>query len=340
MAPDSGPAPYPRGTRNAARGTLVIQTAWLGDVVLTLPLIQSLAARFGPVDVLVTPSAVPLVEQDPAVRRAIAWDKRGAGRGAGGLLRLAAALRRAGYGRAFLPHRSLRSALLARLAGIPERTGYAGSGLASFLYTARVARPPVGHEPARLLALAGTAARPGTPWFTVTARDRERAAGWLDRQGVRRPFVVLAPGARWATKLWPGYPELARRLDLQAVVVGGAEERPLARLISEAVPGRASSAAGELTLRESAAVIEQATLVVTNDSAPLHLAVALARPVIAIAGPTGPAPGFEPPATVGRVVAHPDLACRPCSAHGPERCPLGHHRSCRSTGSWRWWSRC
>jgi heptosyltransferase-2 len=76
-------------------------------------------------------------------------------------------------------------------------------------------------------------------------------------------------------------------------------------------------------------VIAQAGLVVSNDSVALHLAVALGRPVIGVVGPTGPAPGFAPLPPHGAIVAHPDLACRPCSPHGHARCPLGHHRCMR-----------
>ena len=132
---------------------LVIQTAFLGDVVLTTGLLALLAQRWGPVDVVTTPAALPLIETHPAVRRAIAYDKRGHDRGIRGLLRLAARLRLGYYARAYLPHRSLRSAMLARLADIPERIGFAGSP-AAWSYTKRVPRPASGHEAERILGLA------------------------------------------------------------------------------------------------------------------------------------------------------------------------------------------
>ena len=97
----------------AAGAALVIQTAFLGDVVLTTPLLEALARRHGPVDVVTTPAAAPLLETHPAVRRVIPYDKRRADRGPRGLLRLARTLRAARYGIAYLPHRSLRSAALA-----------------------------------------------------------------------------------------------------------------------------------------------------------------------------------------------------------------------------------
>lgn len=313
------------GTRNAEPGTLVVQTAFLGDVVLTLPLIQQLAAQYGPADVLVTPSALPLVAGQAGVRRVLSYDKRGADRGIAGLRRVAGLLRSEGYAHAFLPHRSLRSALLARLAGIPERTGFSG-GIAGLLHTRRVARPVERHESQRLLSLTGAALEIPQPWFRISADDRRSVEEWLTAHGVGPEFIVMAPGARWATKRWPGFDKLARRLDSPIVVIGGPEDREVAGRIVGAAPARLYSAAGELSLTQSAALIARATRVISNDSLALHLAVALGRPVVAVVGPTGPAPGFAPPAPLGLVVAHPTLACRPCSPHGHDRCPLGHHR--------------
>jgi lipopolysaccharide heptosyltransferase II len=314
-----------RGTRNPEPGTLVVQTAYLGDVVLTLPLMQRLAAKFGPVDVVATPAAMPLLAAQPGVRRAIAYDKRGTDRGWAGLSRLAGVLRQRHYPRAYLPHRSLRSALLARLAGIPERIGFSG-GLAAFWHTARVERPTDGHETARLASLAGTGAPIAAPWFTLTGEDRQAAAAWLAARGLQGDFMVLAPGARWATKRWPYFPALASNLPLPVVAIGSAEDRPMGGAIEAAAPGRAHSAAGAVALTVSAALIERSTLVVSNDSVALHLAGALARPVVALAGPTGPAPGFGPFSAADSVLGHSDLPCRPCSVHGHARCPLGHHR--------------
>jgi heptosyltransferase-2 len=181
----------------------------------------------------------------------------------------------------------------------------------------------------RLLSLAGSDRMPRPPWITLTDRDRQRADDWLRAAGIDQPFIVLAPGARWGTKRWPGFPELAARLDLPSAVVGGAEDARLADGVVSAAPDRARNAAGHLDLRESAALIDRAALVVTNDSLPLHLASALGRPSVAVFGPTSPAFGFGPLQPEDQVVEHPDLGCRPCSAHGPAACPLGHHRCMR-----------
>jgi heptosyltransferase-2 len=311
--------------------SLVIQTAHLGDLVLTLPLLTRLAERHGILDLVTTPAALPLAETHPAVRRAIPFDKHGSARGLPGLVTLGRELRAQRYSQVYLPHGSLRSAVLARLTGAPQRIGFAGTP-GSFLYTRRVRRPETGHMTERLLALANGGPLPATPWLTVTDRDRARAAAWLAEAGVSARFIVLAPGARWGTKRWPYFAELGQRLSTAMVVVGGPEDVAIGEAIVERAEGRARSAVGQLALRESAALIERSICVVTNDSLALHLASALGRPAVAIFGPTAPAFGFGPWHTDDRVVELASIPCRPCSLHGPARCPRTHHRCMRDLG--------
>jgi len=305
--------------------TLLIQTAFLGDVVLTTPLLAVLAERHGPLEVVTTPAAAPLLETHPAVAAVIRYDKRAADRGLVGIVRLARRLRARKYERVYLPHRSWRSAALALLSGARERIGFADSPAAAS-YTRRVPRPETGHEVERLLTLAGGGEAAAAPvWIELTAEDRAAADAWLRERRIGDGFVALAPGSIWGTKRWPGYAELAAALDAPVVVVGGPEDAPLAEAVAAAA-GRGYSAAGILGLRVSAALIARAAVLVTNDSAPLHLATATGTPVVAIFGPTVTAFGFGPRGARDRVVEHPGLECRPCSAHGPQVCPLGHHR--------------
>ena len=314
-------APLPPGA------TLVIQTAFLGDVVLTTPLLAALAPHDGPVDVVTTPAAAPLLEGHPAVRRVLRYDKRGADAGLRGLWRVGGELRRAGYQRAVLPHRSWRSAALALLADIPQRIGFAGAP-AAITYTARVPRAAEGHEVERLLALAPDTSSVPPVALGLTTADRATADRWLAERGVEPGFVALAPGSIWGTKRWPYYPELAAVLDRPIVVLGSRDDAVLAEAVVAAAPGRAHSAAGELDLRAAAALLERASVLVTNDSAPLHLATAVGTPIVALFGPTVPAQGFGPRGARDRTLGV-TLGCRPCSAHGPQVCPLVHHRCMR-----------
>jgi lipopolysaccharide heptosyltransferase II len=309
--------------------TLVIQTAFLGDVVLTTPLLSALAERHGPLDVVTTPAAAVLLETHPAVAEVIRYDKRGAEAGTAGLWRLGRRLRARRYVRVYLPHGSWRSAALALLTGAAERTGFADS-TAAVTYTTRVPAADHGHQIDRLLSLAGPRVGAVPPVsLGLTRDDRLAAERWLAQRGIGPGFVALAPGSIWGTKRWPYYPALAAATAGAIVVLGGEEDAALAAEIQAAAPGRTHSAAGTVSLRAAAALLEQAAVLVTNDSAPLHLATAAGTPVVAVFGPTVPAFGFGPRGQRDLVVEHDRLACRPCSSHGPRVCPLGHHRCMR-----------
>ena len=297
--------------------------------MLTTPLLEALAARHGPVDILTTPAAAPLVETHHAVRRAIPYDNRGADRGLRRFVGLVRELRAARYEVAYLPHRSLRSAALAWLARIPKRVGFTDGW--PLFYTDVRPRPLASHEIDRLLALADREPGGARPSLELTAADRRAAERFLDAHGIGTPFIAFAPGSIWGSKRWPYYQELAERLASRTaiVLVGGPEDAGLgAEIVAAAVRqgGRAASACGALTLRESADVIRRAALLVTNDSAPLHVAQAVATPTVAIFGSTVPAFGFGPRGPRDQIVELAGLMCRPCSAHGPATCPLGHHR--------------
>jgi len=309
--------------------TLVVQTAFLGDVVLTTPLFSALAADHGPVDVVTTPIAASLIETHPAVRKVIPYDKRGSDRGWAGLRNLARRLRTERYERAYLPHRSLRTATLGVVAGIPTRIGFSGAW--SFLYTEARPKPALGHESDRLLALADKPPGVYPPQLRPTAVDAQAAAALIDGA-----FVALAPGSIWGSKRWPYYPELARQLvdHVPVVVVGGQDDVGLGEEIQKAATGgngrqRVVNSCGKLTLRQSAALIGRASVLVTNDSAPLHLATAMGTPIVALFGPTVTEFGFGPLRPGDVALGIDELPCRPCSSHGPPQCPLGHHRCMR-----------
>ena len=315
--------------------SLVIQTSFLGDTILTTPLLMQLARR-GAVDVVVTPASATLLANHPAVRRILVYDKRGADRGLGGFLDLGRQLRAEHYDVAFLAQGSLRSGALALLSRAPSRVGFDTSA-GRWFYTKRVAYRDDLHHAARLLRLARPNGRPATldelkPSLFPGDAERSAVDARLAAAGVRSGelIVALAPGSVWGTKRWPYYPELGAMLAPRArvVVVGGPEDADLAKAIVSAVP-QAVDATGKLSLLASAELIGRAAVIVTNDSSPLHLASAMGTPTIAIFGPTVPSFGFGPLAPGSVVAGHDALPCRPCDRHGPQRCPLGHHKCMR-----------
>jgi heptosyltransferase-2 len=319
-------------------GSLVIQTSFLGDVILTTPLIRELAKR-GPVDVLVTPQGATVLANNPDIRTVIPYDKRGTYGSALNLWQTVRELRtRRPYDAAYLAQGSFRSGLLAVMTGAKRRIGFASS-TGRALYTEQLPYKPDRHHAERLWSLAmSECADPPIP-DQIRPRlypsDEERLTvdRLLRRAGsLEEPFVALAPGSAWGTKRWPYYVELARRISEYAriAIIGSKADGPVAEEICAAIPaGCAVNAVGELSLLASAELIGRAQAIVTNDSAPQHLASAMGTPTLTIFGPTVPEFGFGPLAERHAVAGLEGLSCRPCDRHGPQRCPLGHWRCMR-----------
>lgn len=318
---------------------LVIHTAFIGDVVLVTPLLADLKRMYpeASVDVMVTPRARPILDCDPHVEQVIVFDKRGNDAGLRGFMRLAAQVRRGAYDWVVSPHRSLRSALLARWSGASVRIGFDTSA-GRLLFNRVVTYRPDLHEIDRNRLLLSTweeVTDPSSLCVYVCESDRQQVDSILDVAGFQYELktVALAPGSVWKTKRWPlnYFKALVGLLvdePLNIILLGGAEDRELTDQIAHLWPERVLNLAGELSLRESTEVIRRSTTLVTNDSAPMHLGAAVNIPVIALFGPTVPSFGFAPQGDQ-HIIVEKRLDCRPCSRHGGPRCPLKHHKCMR-----------
>jgi len=339
--------------------SLVVQTSFLGDIVLTTPLISELASR-GPVDVLTTPEGATILSNNPTIRNLIVYDRRECDSGLVGFGRTVGRIRHAGlygsaesskpqpddnagYDAAYMAQGSLRSAMLVTAAGVKRRIGFNTSQGRRF-YTDRVEYRADRHHAERLWWLANPdSSEPPRrdqimPSLFPTAEDDQTAGAVVREQlaDISRPFIALAPGSVWATKRWPFYPELALKIAeaFNVVVVGGGADLAIGDVIVSQLPqGCAANAAGRLGILASAALIGRSVALVTNDSAPQHLASAMNTPTITTFGPTVPEFGFGPLARNSRVAGRDGLACRPCDRHGPQKCPLGHWRCMRELSS-------
>jgi heptosyltransferase II len=336
--------------RATGQHQLVVQTSFLGDTVLTTPLIAELATR-GPVDVVVTPASAPLLARNPDIHELFVYDKRGADAGLLGFRRLAQRVRApdaregAPPAIAYLAQRSARSGALALAAGYTQRVGFEASA-GQTLYTARVPYRDDRHHAERLWRLAFHAESNGArdtppdggamrPKLFPGSEERAAVDALLGPDIDSRPLIALAPGSVWATKRWPGYAELAKRLAARyrLALIGGRSDSSDAASIAEFSGAQGVvDGTGSLTLLASAELIGRAKLLVTNDSAPQHLASAMGTPTITIFGPTVEEFGFGPLAPTSISLGLDALACRPCHHHGPPRCPLGHWRCMRELG--------
>jgi heptosyltransferase-2 len=312
---------------------LLVRLSSLGDVVLATAAVEALAASLpsATVHVVSRTAHVGIFRRNPRVESVLGWEPRTAQRG------LVALLARGGYDWIVDLQGTPRTRALALAVRGPRwsriRKGSLRRRAAAWLH--RPGLLPECHVVERYVAaLRPLGVRPGAgrPRVYLAEEDRMRAEALLRGEGWdgARRLVGLAPGARWATKAWPakGWAHLAAELGAGGaalpVLVGAESDRSLCEAIGAQASGGCLNLAGRTPPLETAAVLERCSVLVTNDSAPMHLSTAVGTPVVALFGPTVPAFGFRPMGDRD-VVLERELPCRPCSVHGGERCPRGHH---------------
>ena len=328
----------------------VWNTAFLGDAILTLPLLQTLRALYpdAVVDFWVRKGVGSLFADHPAITNVYEYDKRGKDRGAWRSLQLGRRIAEKQYGLWISAHGSFRSGIIARWSRAAMRIGYAEPISNALFYTHTVPRAFAEYdEIERLLRLlqpleGEKRSFPLVDWpeITVAQESRDAAACFFAslRAESAAPVLGIHPGSVWATKRWPleYFADIAARAakkGASVLVFGGpgAEEGMAAETVDLAKFGLSKTEqekiinlAGKLSLPELAAYIGNLSCYLTNDSGPMHLAWPQRTPVTALFGPTVRSLGFFPRGESATVMELP-LACRPCGLHGAEKCPLGHH---------------
>jgi len=323
---------------------LVAQTSFLGDVVLSTPVCAAVKrCRPGAhVTMWVRPDTAGILTDHPHVDAVVVDDKRSRARGFGSL-RTLRRLRAGQFDLVLALHKSFRTAWLLAAAGVPRRIGFRQSA-GWFLYHRRVDRDATRHDVERNLSiLAGLDIDPATvvsrPLVAYSADALDRLYAALTAHGValNAPLVAVAPGSAWATKRWTvdGYGALLRGLGAQLgatpLLLGAPGDAEYATAVHHAAGGVGVNLVGQTDLGMLVAAIDRSLVLVTNDSAPMHLAVARGTPVVAIFGPTTPAQGYGP-YTDRALVVERELPCRPCSRHGGARCPIGTHACMKEIG--------
>ena len=313
---------------------LVLHTGWIGDNILATPLVREAKRNFpnAAVSYLTIPSSHNTFKTNPHLEELLIYDKRGKDAGLKGLFRLIADIRRRRFDTALLVHRSWRTALIARLAGIPRRIGYEVSS-AGRLYTDRVPLRPGVYDGERCLDLLGPLGAAGgdsAPELHLEDGDWDAADDALAPLDAQRPWVAVAPAAAAPARTW--YPErfveLLRRLrderGVQSALLGGPNEVEVAQRVKSEVGDGVVNCAGRLTPRQSAAVTGRCDVTLSGDTGALHLAVGLGRPTVAICSITTLDCGFAPRGPM-HLRAEVPLDCRPCAARSVEDCAHGTH---------------
>lgn len=311
--------------------TLVIGPSWIGDAVLSHPLLVRLreSSPSTPIDVLAPPWALPVYRRMPEVAATIALPFGHGDLALGARRRFARTL--PAYDRAIVLPNTWKAALVPWHAGIEVRTGYRGEMRYGLLNDLRAldekALPRIVERYAALAQPAGQALRRPVPEPRLRV-DAQRQAATLAKLGLStrdRPAAAFAPGAEYGpAKRWPArhFAALARMLAArgwQVWLLGSGKDAEAARAIRAQSGDACIDLAGRTSLDEAIDLLAAAARVVTNDSGLMHLAAALDRPTAAIFGSSSPE--FTPPLSAHARVISLRLSCSPCFARV---CPLGH----------------
>jgi len=318
----------------------VWQTAFLGDTVLTLPLLKALKNRFPDAEIhfYVRSGLEALFSGQPEIKAVHGFAKRGAQKSLNAAVRLGWEIGQEGFDLWISTHTSLRSGMVAGATGIKRRIGYNKPWFNRFAYTETVDRRfDTLEEIERLFQLIKPLGiDPPAPKAKLILPENVRTDADTFWKGhcTDGPVLGIHPGSTWPTKCWPTeyfsqIVNLAAKAGARVLVFAGPDETAVAdKVISGANlttnADRVINLAGTLSLPHLAAYLNNLDAYLTNDSGPMHLAWAQDTPLVALFGPTVKELGFFPRGANSTVLEIP-LDCRPCGLHGPKRCPKGHH---------------
>lgn len=341
---------------------LLVKLSALGDVIHTLPVLAKLRRRYprSRIDWLITPEHADVVRHHPALSNVLSFRRRDYSRfgrhwsATTGLLRLLQTIRSTHYDLVIDMHGQLRTALFVLASGAPVRIGFdrprtakPGADLGSgeqhgwngaregswLAYTHHIPIPTLNvHAVDRYLWLAPLLGLDdASPEFGIhlPAEAPARVHALLERHDLaRRPLALVVPGTLWQTKHWQvdGFAEVARHLSRRGYAValtGSSKDRVRCQAVAAGCP-EACDLTGQTSVAEFVALMQRAALAVTNDSGPMHLAVALGKPVVSVFGPTDP---FRiGPYQHADWAVRAGVPCSPCDLRRLRQCP--HEHSC------------
>ena len=310
---------------------LIIQTAFIGDVVLATGIIEKLSTYYpeAKIDFILRKGNEGLLVNHPKIRQLIIWDKTK--NKFGNLLKILNQVRRTRYDKVINVQRFAATGLLTGFSGAKQTIGFDKNPM-SFLF---------GRKIKHIISAGGTVRH-------EIERNNDLVADFTDQVAFRprlyparadfdfvlkyktRTYITVSPASVWFTKQYPKekWISFLKKLpgDLGIYFLGGPGDKLLAEEIKEAITkSQVENLCGKLTFLQSAALMNDATMNYVNDSAPMHFASAMNAPVTAIYCSTLPLFGFGPLSDQSHIIEIPEpLYCRPCGLHGRSACPEGH----------------
>ena len=316
---------------NEERKILVIQTAFPGDAILTLPFIQELKKQKPDysVDILCIPSTVEIFEASPHISSVIAMDKKGEQKSILTLIRFVKELKLKNYEIVYSPHRSLRSALIALSLSAKESYGFENSSL-KFAYKYPVKYDPSAHEVRRNLEFLGGDFS-GEKWrilpeITVPKKSEIKVFEYLTEKKISK-FLAIAPGSVWETKkyLFEYFRQIIEYFvmnEYQIILIGGTGDKLLCEELKKNHEKDVHITSGDFSFIDTIELLKNSSLLICNDSAPTHLGMCADIPVLTIFCSTVPEFGFYPYNAKSDYLSFDELKCKPCGIHGFNSCPV------------------
>lgn len=310
---------------------LIIQTAFIGDVVLATALIEKLHQHFpdAQIDFLVRKGNETLLKGHPFLHETLIWDKKK--NKYGHLWKLLRTIRKRKYDRVINVQRFAATGVLTAFSGAKETIGFKKNPW-SFLFSKKI-KHLIGdkerniHEIDRNLELikSFTDASGVKPWLFPSAVDESVVKNYKTSE-----YLTVSPASVWFTKQFPKekWVEFLNAIPTKYTVylLGAPNDNALAEEIKNSTThSLVINLCGQLSFLQSAALMKDAVMNYVNDSAPMHFASAVNAPVTAIYCSTLPSFGFGPLSDKRFIVETKEkLDCRPCGLHGRKACPLGH----------------
>ncbi|MFC2151876.1 glycosyltransferase family 9 protein [Bacteroidota bacterium] len=309
---------------------LVIQTAFIGDVILATPIIEKLHAFYpdSQIDFLLRKGNENLLRNHPYVSNLLIWDKKKEKRK--NMFRIIKLIRSKKYDYIINLQRFASTGIITSLSNGKIKVGFDKNPL-SFLFTRKI-KHEIGngkHEVERNIELITEITDNSIykPKLYPTEEDFQ-----IVSQYKMRPYICMAPTSVWFTKQFPAkkWIDLIKKVDSKFLIylIGGPDDKNACdEIISNSNRNNIINLCGELSFLQTSALIANATMNFVNDSAPMHMASAMNAPTTAIFCSTVPDFGFGPLSDQAEVVEIDEkLECRPCGLHGFKKCPKDHFK--------------
>ncbi|MBU1061111.1 MAG: lipopolysaccharide heptosyltransferase II [Candidatus Omnitrophica bacterium] len=311
---------------------LIVRTDRIGDVVLSTPVITATREAFPEayIAVMVSPKTKEIVTGNPFLNGVIVYDKKFKHRGIFKAVAFSGWLRSKGFDLALILHSTARVNLICFLARIPKRIGYA-RGKMDFLltdkleYTKRLGEKHESEYSLDILRSIGINVTPSPLVMPVKKSDEENMDNLLKECGLAKGerFIVLHPGASCVSKMWPqkNFAELGDiligRFGVKCVLISSPDQIEIGKKVRDLMKDKPLFLCGRTSLGELASLFKRASLFISNDSGPVHIASAVGTPLISIFGRNekGLSPTRWKALGDKSVVLHKEVGCKECLAH-------------------------